>query len=75
MHIVKIALAVGLALAVGVGTGYAANTARGVPAGAVNLIVQPDTHFDVTCADGSQLGIVTDGASAGSGYCAPLESK
>ena len=43
-----------------------------VPAGAANLIVQPDTHFDVTCADGAQLGIVTDGASAGSGYCAPL---
>jgi len=70
MQVVKIAAAVVIALAVGVGTGYAANPR--IPAGVVNLVVQPDTHFDITCADGAQLGIVTDGASAGSGYCAPL---
>lgn len=73
MGLVKIAAAVVIALAVGVGTGYAANPR--IPTGVVNLIVQPDTHFDITCADGAQLGIVTDGASAGSGYCAPLGSK
>ncbi len=70
MQVVKIAAAVVIVLAVGVGTGYAANPR--IPTGVVNLVVQPDTHFDVTCADGAQLGIVTDGASAGSGYCAPL---
>ena len=70
MGLVKIVAAVVIALAVGVGTGYAANPR--IPTGVVNLIVQPDTHFDITCADGAQLGIVTDGASAGSGYCAPL---
>lgn len=70
MGLVKIAAAVGLALAVGVGTGYAASPR--IPTGVVNLVVQPDTHFDVTCANGVQLGIVTDGASAGNGYCAPL---
>jgi len=73
MGLVKIAAAVVIALAVGVGTGYAASPR--IPTGVVTLVVQPDTHFDITCADGAQLGIVTDGASAGSGYCAPLGSK
>ncbi len=73
MGLVKIVAAVVIALAVGVGTGYAANPR--IPTGVVTLVVQPDTHFDITCADGAQLGIVTDGASAGSGYCAPLGSK
>lgn len=70
MGFVRMAVAVVIALAVGVGTGYAASPR--VPAGVVNLVVQPDTHFDVTCANGVQLGIVTDGASVASGYCAPL---
>lgn len=73
MRIVKIAAAVLLALAVGVGTGYAANPR--VPTGVVTLVVQPDTHFDVTCADGTRLSVVTDGGSEGHGYCAPLNAK
>lgn len=73
MGIVKIAGAVLIALAVGVGTGYAASPR--IPTGVVNLVVQPGTHFDVTCADGTQLGFVTDGASEGHGYCAPLNVK
>lgn len=73
MRAVKVAAAVLIALAVGVGTGYAASPR--VPTGVVTLQVQPDTHFDVTCADGVQLGFVTDGASEGHGYCAPLNVK
>lgn len=70
MRAVKVAAAVLIALAVGVGTGYAASPR--VPTGVVNLVIQPDTHFDITCANGAQLGIVTDGGSEGHGYCAPL---
>lgn len=46
-----------------------------IPTGVVTLQVQPDTHFDVTCADGVQLGFVTDGTSEGHGYCAPLSTR
>lgn len=62
-----------IALLVGVGAGYAASPR--IPTGVVTLVVQSDTHFDVTCADGTQLGFVTDGASEGHGYCAPLNAK
>lgn len=70
MRAIQLLIIVITALVVGVGTGYAASPR--IPSGVVNLVVQPDTHFDVTCADGSQIGFVVDGASEGHGYCAPL---
>lgn len=65
MGTLRLLLLVVVVLALGVGTGYAA--APRVPTGAVNLVVQPATHFDVTCAEGTQLGFVTDGESEGLG--------